>query len=93
MANNEVVSLTKEELIELLIDPDNIYASVKGIKDHPLDIRYKNNRICRYMDGSVVIYVGWYDPVKSAILEAKYKKWLEDLRSKLGIFNLLKKLK
>ena len=61
MSTNEPVSLTRGEVVDLHLNPDCLFCSER-LPDHPVDVRYGDDRVQRFSNGSISVFLGYYTP-------------------------------
>lgn len=72
MSKNDPVSLTREEMVALRLNPDTPFCSER-LPGHRLDVRWGDTRITRSASGAISVYFGWFTPSQTAAREATGK--------------------
>lgn len=68
MSKIEPVSLTREEMIELRLNPDCPFCSER-LPGHSVDVRYGDDRVVRMSNGNMTVHLGYYTPYQTLARE------------------------
>lgn len=85
MSTNEPVSLTRGEVVDLHLNPDCLFCSPRRVAD-PVDVRYGDDRVQRFSNGSISVYFGYYTEAQRLCREAYGKMVMEKFEAAGGSF-------
>lgn len=83
MSKIEPVSLTREEMIELRLNPDCPFCSER-LPGHSADVRYGDDRVVRLSNGNMMVHFGYYTPYQRAAHKAAGELFARAFAEKMG---------
>ena len=80
--SNDPVSLTREEMIDLRLNPDCPFCSER-LPDHSADVRYGDDRVVRLSNGGMMVHFGYYTSYQKAARELAGKLFARAFTEKM----------
>jgi len=83
VSKTEPVGLTREEMIDLRLNPDCPFCSER-LPDCPADVRYGDDRVVRLSNGGMMVHFGYYTPYQRAARKAAGELFARAFAEKMG---------